>query len=225
MIKGMDECLFSYLSNFKVVDKNGEEIGRVGDILLDKNSLNINSLIIHGSFLEEKLEDIGVKEDIDPIVPVNLINEVDLINTTIKIGEEKSKLKTTSKNWTPSDDVYHCSRLRKTPVLDSKKKKIGSIIDIYWQSEENYVLILGGGWLEEFLESIKVFADKDLIVPKANVSSFSYAEITLNVPEITLKDTIMENLSASVLVKNNQSGFIARGSMVGMMSNTMMMSK
>ena len=222
MIKGMDDCLFSYLSNFKVIDKNNKEIGHVGDVLLDKNKLSINSLIVHGSFLEEKLEDLGVREDIDPIVPVNLISNVDQVKTTIKLSEEKGKLKTTTKNWKPSDDVYQFSRLKKTPVIDSTKKKIGSIIDIFWRSEDNYVLILGGGRLEEFLESIKVFADKDLIVPKANVSSFSYAEIILNVAEISLKNTIIENLDPTTLLKENRSGFIARGSMVGIVSNTSM---
>ena len=225
MIKDMDDCLFSYLNNFKVVDKNGEGIGHVGDVLLGKDDLNISSLIVHGSFLEEKLEDLGVKEDIDPIVPVNLIDDVDLKNTTIKLSEEKSKLETTTKGWSPSDDVYQYSKLKKTPVHDSNKKKIGSIIDIFWQSKDKYVLILGGGWLEEFLESIKVFADRDLIVPKVNVSSFSYAEITLNVTEVKLKDTIMENLKPKALLESQKPGFIARGSMNQMVTSTMTMNK
>ncbi|MHA1991801.1 MAG: PRC-barrel domain-containing protein [Candidatus Hodarchaeales archaeon] len=217
MIKGMDSCLFSYIGNFKVVDKNNVNVGRIGDALLSKNDLDIDSVLIHGSFVEEKLEDIGVREDIDPIVPVNLISKVDTDKSTITLSEAKENLKTTSKDWSPPDNVYQLSKLRKTPVMDSEGEKVGTIIDVYWESNKNHVLVLGGGWLEEFFESIRMIADKDLLVPSKIISSFSADEIKLTVTRKILKTTLQESLTPESAVTGQKPGFVHRGSMSTLM--------
>jgi sporulation protein YlmC with PRC-barrel domain len=219
MIKGMDSCLFSYIGNFKVVDKNNVNIGRIGDALLSKNDLDIDSVIIHGSFFEEKLEDIGIREDIDPIVPVNLISNVDTDKSTITLSESKENLKTTKKDWSPPDNVYQLSKLRKTPVMDNEGEKVGTIIDVYWESNKNYVLVLGGGWLEEFFESIRMIADKDLLVPSKIVSSFSVDEIKLSVTRKILKTTLQETLTPESVIVGQKPGFVHRGSMSTLMVN------
>jgi sporulation protein YlmC with PRC-barrel domain len=218
MIKGMDSCLFSYIASFKVLDKNHAEVGRVGDVLLNKDTLDIDSLIVRGGFIEEKLEDLGVKEDVDPIVPASSIDSVSLSKSEIILSESKDELKNTTSDWSPPDNVHQFSKLKKTPVLDSENKKMGTIIDMYWESN-NYVLVIGGSWLEEFLESIKIFADKDLIVPKDIVTEFSLDQVKISVTQNTLKTTLSQNLSANTVLKEKRPGFVPRGGMNSLMVN------
>ena len=73
MFKSATDYFFSELTKFKVVDNEGNNLGRVGDVLLNSEDISIDSLILFGSILEEKMEDIGLREDIDPIVSVAVL--------------------------------------------------------------------------------------------------------------------------------------------------------
>lgn len=85
-----DEVKFSELEKLDIFDKNQEKIGRAIDVDLDTD--NHVSIIVGGGFVEEKLEAIGLKDDVDIIVPSNVISS---IHDSIQLSVSKDELDTT----------------------------------------------------------------------------------------------------------------------------------
>jgi sporulation protein YlmC with PRC-barrel domain len=84
-----DEVKFSELEKLDIFDKNQEKIGRAIDVDLDTD--NRVSIIVGGGFVEEKLEAIGLKDDVDIIVPSNVISS---IHDSIQLSVSKDELDT-----------------------------------------------------------------------------------------------------------------------------------
>ncbi|MBN2228285.1 MAG: PRC-barrel domain-containing protein [Candidatus Thorarchaeota archaeon] len=85
-----DEIRYSTLEKTKIVDKDGHNIGHVIDIDFDMDGSV--SMIVGGGFIEEKLEALGLKTDVDIIVPGNTI---DSIKDEIHLNVSKDDLDTT----------------------------------------------------------------------------------------------------------------------------------
>ena len=93
----LDECAISdnelrlsELSKLNIFDENGENIGNVIDVDFDVDGRA--SLIVGGSFIEEKLEALGIKPDFDIIVPDDAIES---ISDKIQLMVSKDELETT----------------------------------------------------------------------------------------------------------------------------------
>ncbi|NWF94952.1 MAG: hypothetical protein HXY34_02320 [Candidatus Thorarchaeota archaeon] len=84
------EIRFSRFEKLDVVDKAGVKVGRPIDVHFDTDGTT--SIIVGGPFLEEKLEAIGIKKDIDIIVPDVVIQSV---SDCIKLSVSKEELATT----------------------------------------------------------------------------------------------------------------------------------
>ncbi|MHA2363597.1 MAG: PRC-barrel domain-containing protein [Candidatus Hodarchaeales archaeon] len=188
MLKRLQITFFSYLKKFKVLDKDDKVLGHIGDLLLNKENINIHSLIIYGSFIEEKLEDIGLREDIDEIVPLNVFTQQNLTEKHLKIKKWKRDLKTTGKGWKVPENCYQFSKLKKIPVYNRSNEKIGKIVDIGFDNKGRYFIIVRG----KFLAGI--FADEDLFIPQINIKTFSEEKIVLNISEVAV---------ANIEIKNN----------------------
>ena len=187
------EFFFSHLSRFKVEDKNGKVIGRVGDALFSSKDLSIHSLILFGGLLEEKLEDLGFRENIDPIVPISVINSIDQKKRKITLNVSKEDLKTTDNNFVAPNGTIQYLKLKKLPIFEKGSEKIGRVIDIHFQKDGKYKFIVGGSALEEFLEKIRVIPDKDLIVPGSSVTEISN-KIQVNIGKADLITTLHETV-------------------------------
>ncbi|MHA1934835.1 MAG: PRC-barrel domain-containing protein [Candidatus Thorarchaeota archaeon] len=85
-----DEIRLSKLTKLDILDKNGVKIGRANDVDFDVDGSV--SIIVGGGFFEEKLEAIGLKSDIDLIVPCDVIAS---ISDTIQLKVSKDELGTT----------------------------------------------------------------------------------------------------------------------------------
>ncbi len=90
----LDECAIpdneirlSDLKKLDIFDENGVKIGRVIDVDFDVDGSA--SLTVGGGFIEEKLEALGLKADIDIIVPDKAIVS---IGDDIRLGVSKDEL-------------------------------------------------------------------------------------------------------------------------------------
>jgi len=80
------EIRWSELSKKQIIDKNDENIGNAIDIDFDVHGKA--SLTVGGGFIEESLERIGLKDDIDIIVPAGAIASIgDHIRLTVSKDE------------------------------------------------------------------------------------------------------------------------------------------
>lgn len=212
MFKDGDDIFFSQLTKYKVYGSDGKSIGRIGDALLKKDNLSLSSLILYGSFLEEKLESVGLRDDVDPIVSVSDIQSEEIQEKKIIISKSKAEIPTTTSKWEAPADHWQFSKLKKIPVFGKDAKKIGTIIDICFHNDGLYTLVLGGGFLEEFLESIKIFPDKDLLVPSSSIKEIKNDQILLKESEIDLRTTLQSEITPQEVFKNRKIGFVQRGS-------------
>jgi sporulation protein YlmC with PRC-barrel domain len=64
----------SELAKLNVVDSDGFKVGKVMDVWFDDNAKAW--LVIGGGFVEETLENLGVKADIDLLIPADFISEI-----------------------------------------------------------------------------------------------------------------------------------------------------
>jgi len=69
-----DEIKLSRIETLEIIDKDGIKVGKAVDIDFDIDGSA--SLIVGGGFFEEKLEALGLKADIDFIVPGKVISKI-----------------------------------------------------------------------------------------------------------------------------------------------------
>jgi sporulation protein YlmC with PRC-barrel domain len=85
-----DEIRLSHLEKLDIFDKDGIKVGRAVDVDFDKDGSA--QLIVGGGFIEEKLEALGLKTDIDIIVPSEVISS---IQNNIKLMVSRDELENT----------------------------------------------------------------------------------------------------------------------------------
>ena len=184
---------FSNLSQFKVEDKDGKALGKPGDALFSKD-MKIDSLILFGGLLEEKMEDLGLRENIDPIVPLSAIKSIDEKKRKIVLNVAKKELKTTNADYNAPEGLIQYIKLKKIPIFEKNNEKIGRVIDIFFNEKGGYSFIVGGSALEEFLEKVRIIPDKDLIVPGSSVTEIS-DKIKIKSAKSELITTLYENIT------------------------------
>lgn len=85
-----DEIRLSELEKLDIIDKNDVKVGRAIDVDFDVDGCA--SIIAGGGFVEEKLEAVGLKDDVDVIVPCDVIVSVD---DSIRTSVSRDELETT----------------------------------------------------------------------------------------------------------------------------------
>lgn len=145
---------FSDIKNCNITDSEGNKIGRLLDAVFKHTieGLHLTKFTIGGSVLEEMMEDMGLKEDIDPVFPVDVIEGV--APSRIRLNVAQSKLKST----TIHDDAIEpnelkLSTLSKFKILDGKNEHIGNIIDLKFVSDMAH-FIVGDGFMLELMEDV-----------------------------------------------------------------------
>lgn len=179
------EFFYSELAHINVYDQYGKYVGRTGDALLSTNDLAINSLILFKGFLDEKLEDLTLKENNDPIVPIKAIESIDQHNKKMFLKVSLDDLQTTGKNFVTPVGTINFLILKRLVLHEKNNEKIGRILDIFYRPDGQYSLIVGGSHLEEFLEKIRIIPDKNLIIPRRFVTQIA-DEITIDLSKIDL---------------------------------------
>ena len=85
-----EEIRFSKMEKLNITDKNQVKVGHAIDVDIDTDGCA--SIIAGGSFIEEKLEAIGLKDDVDIIIPCNVITT---IGDSIELSVPKEELGST----------------------------------------------------------------------------------------------------------------------------------
>lgn len=179
---------YSELKNKPVLDSEGVKVGRVIDFVLhyEDNKIELESMLLGGTRLEEFLESVGMRADLDPLIDIDSIDE---ISEEIQLSIPRKQLKSTLDSKLLHEEDITLSRLSKIPVVDSDGFKIGRVIDVWFDYEDKIWLVIGGGFVEEMLEKLKVQPDIDPIVPEEYIKSISEKEICLKWTKFQLEST------------------------------------
>jgi sporulation protein YlmC with PRC-barrel domain len=97
---GNDEVRLSRLEKIPIEDRKGVSVGKAIDVHFDVDGSA--SLIVGGGFFEEKLEDLGLKADVDIIVPAEVIQN---IGKKITLTVDKKDLALTMEGAVKSESV------------------------------------------------------------------------------------------------------------------------
>ena len=206
------QFFFSTLSQYKVEDKHGNIIGRPGDALFFSQDMKIHSLILFGGLLEEKMEELHFRENIDPIVPVSTIQSINPDKKRIVLNVGKEELKSTDHNFKAPEGLLQFIKLKKLPIYEKHNEKVGRVVDIFFKEKGGYSLIVGGSALEDFLEKLGVIPDKDLIVPGATITEIS-DKIKIEVGKEDLISTLFENIDYTRefdFLNGTRAGFVSK---------------
>ena len=87
------------------MDKDNKKIGRA--IAVNFNLDGTVSMIVGGSFIEEKLEAAGLKADVDILVPGDVISEID---NMVHLNVSKESLSTTMDHALKDKEVLRVQR-------------------------------------------------------------------------------------------------------------------
>ncbi|MFW9768566.1 MAG: PRC-barrel domain-containing protein [Candidatus Thorarchaeota archaeon] len=182
------ELKYSDIRGKDVIDSDGDTVGEVIDWIFDctANKLNPKYLVLGGGRVEELLESIGLKPDIDPVVS---LEDVDSISDKVYLKVDGDTLKNKMDPGVLCSDDIPFTRLSEIKVVDDDNFKIGFVIDIWFDEDNMMWLVLGGGFLEEILERLGAQPDIDLLVPPHFIESIGKKEIRLNVSKFQLEST------------------------------------
>ena len=179
------------LKECDVIDSDGDKVGRIIDMTFTfDGELKLSQFILAGSTWEEFLESIGAKPDMDPVIDGSLIKN---LGDKIQLNTSGNSLKSTlDKDAIPTGDIK-LSSLEDMDILDENGVKVGQAVDIDFDVDGKVSLTVGGGFIEETLESLGFKKDVDIIVPGSTISAITDS-IQLKVSKDSLELTMDEAL-------------------------------
>ena len=180
---------FSQLMKKKVVDSAGKEIGTVNDFVISytPKSVALKSIVLGGGRVEEFLESVGLKPDLDPVFQLDCISKIH--DKEIELITEGTTLKTTLDEGSISEGDMRLSKFSKMPIIDSDGMKVGNVIDVWFDLNGEPWLVVGGGLVEEALERIGVQPDIDLLIPMEFLENISDKEVKIKYTKFQLEST------------------------------------
>ena len=136
--------------------------------------------------IEELLESIKARPDIDPVCN---ISDVESVSDKVYLKVDKESLKNTVDPGVICETDLKFSQLGKLKIVDSDGIKIGNVIDLWFDTDSQMWLVLGGGFFEETLEKLRVSPDIDLLVPEEYIKKIDTDSITLHKTKFQLEST------------------------------------
>ena len=155
------------LRNCDVVDSSGEKVGKINDLTFTfKGALKLKQFILAGSKWEEFLESVKFRPDKDPVLSASLISR---IGDKVQLNTNVNSLKTTLDEGAIEMGEIRWSDLTKMDIFDKDEVKIGRAVDVDFDTDGTACLIVGGGLVEETLESVGLKSDVDILVPTGHI--------------------------------------------------------
>ena len=194
---------YSDIRGKDVIDSKGEKVGDIIDCIFDisESKISLKHLVLGGGMIEELLESIKARPDIDPVCNVS---DVDRISDKVYLKVDKESLKKTIDPGVICETDLNFSQLGKLNVLDADGLKVGNVIDLWFDKKNQMWLVLGGGFFEELLEKIRAQPDIDLLIPEEDIKNVDTKSITLNKTKFELESTcekeyeeVKKNLAAA----------------------------
>ncbi|MFW9959817.1 MAG: PRC-barrel domain-containing protein [Candidatus Thorarchaeota archaeon] len=179
---------YSEIRKKEVIDSNGEHIGEVIDsaFTFSNNRLELKHIVLGGGRIEELLEKIRARPDIDPICNVS---DIDSISDKVYLKVDKDSLCKTMDKGVFTNSDFRYSEISKMKVVDADEIKIGGVIDLWFDTASNLWLVLGGSFFEELLEKLHAIPDIDLLVPQDDIESIKKGVIKLKKTKFQLEST------------------------------------
>ncbi len=177
---------FSEMKNKDILDNKGQKIGRVIDFhfLYEGGKVNLKSIVMGGGRIEEFLESVGLRADIDPFFPLEVIDRFE--NNQLHLKVEYEKL---TKPVELGPNEMRLSTLSKRKIIDLDNNNIGNIIDVVFDEKGSPWFVVGGGFFEEFSERIGIRPDIDLLVPQTYVTNITEEAINIKYSKMQLSTT------------------------------------
>lgn len=129
------------LRHLRVQDANGQVIGRITDAVVNQTTLSLRGFVVHGSRLEEALEALNLREDVDPLVTLADITGV--TDRTLTVNQAAADLPNAAPQALAEDDRLF-SDLNHIPVLDVNGQPLGLFVDVYVNADGTPAYCLGG---------------------------------------------------------------------------------
>ncbi|MFW9944844.1 MAG: PRC-barrel domain-containing protein [Candidatus Sifarchaeia archaeon] len=188
----MVECYdlkYTGLKKKAVIDADGDKLGTVIDFIItvDGTELTPKSMIIGGGRIEELLEAIKVRKDVDPIFDIDQIDVIE--EDVIKLKVDGETLCDTYCDTAILGNDVRLSELSKAKVVDADDINIGNVIDIWWDTEGDIWLVVGGGFFEETMEKLKIIPDIDLLVHSRDLEELTEKQIKLKLTKFQLESS------------------------------------
>ncbi|OLS27185.1 MAG: hypothetical protein HeimC2_12950 [Candidatus Heimdallarchaeota archaeon LC_2] len=139
----------SSLKYKRVIDSDGNDIGTIKDAVINMNSLELRGFVIHGSRLEELMETLKLRADVDPLLSNDFIENFDTNQITLNVNKEK--LSNAMAQGEIKEDEILFSQLRKIPVFSKQNRKVGIFSDIFFDSQGLSSYSLGGQVFQKIL--------------------------------------------------------------------------
>ncbi|MFW9788019.1 MAG: PRC-barrel domain-containing protein [Candidatus Thorarchaeota archaeon] len=179
------------LRNCDVVDSSGEKVGRINDLtFVFEGALILKQFILGGSRWEEFLESAKIRPDKDPVLSASLISK---IGDKVHLNTNVNSLKTTLDEGAIEMGELRWSKITKMDIFDKDDTKIGRAVDVDFDTDGTACLIVGGGLVEETLESVGLKSDVDILVPSERIVAIR-DKIILDVSKDDLKLTMDDAL-------------------------------
>jgi sporulation protein YlmC with PRC-barrel domain len=179
---------YSEIRGKDVVDSKGEKVGEIMDMIFSysDNKIELKYLVLGGGRIEELLEAIGARSDIDPVCNLDSIEKIE---DKVYLNVDRESLKKTLDPGVIGENDIKFSALSDIKIIDSDNFKIGFVIDVWFDDKGVIWLVLGGGFFEELLERLRVQPDIDLLVPPHFIETLNNNEIKLTVSRFQLEST------------------------------------
>ena len=142
-----------------------------------------------GGRLEEFLESIGLRPDVDPVFQMDCISQIQDDIELITSGES---LKTTLDEGSIGEGDMRLSNFSKLPIIDIDGMKVGNVIDVWFDINGAPWLVAGGGTLQEVMERIGVIPDIDLLIPMEYIDKISEKDIKVKYTKFQLEATCQD---------------------------------
>jgi len=177
---------FSEMKNKDVIDSTGKRVGRLIDFHFnwEAGKVQLKSIVLGGSKIEEFLESIRVKADIDPFFSLDVVDRFE--DGKLHLSVEYKKLSKPVKLGTKEMRLSDLSKLK---IIDADGNKIGNIIDAWFDANGRVQFIIGGGFFEELFERFHIKPDIDLIVTQEFIKEISSDKINLKLTKYQLEST------------------------------------
>ncbi len=177
---------FSEMKNKEILDRSGQKIGRVIDFHFSfkDGNIELKSIVMGGGRIEEFLESVGLKKDIDPFYSIDVVDRFENDQLHLKVDYQKL-----TEPVKLGKDELLLSDLAKCKVIDVDDNKIGKINDVIFDEENRPWFIVAGGFFEELFERLKIRPDIDPLVPPEFVTKMTADCINLKLSKMQLETT------------------------------------
>ncbi len=182
----------STLKRYAVYDCNGMDIGEPIDIALDSlDEYRAAHIIIGGGFIEELLEELERRDNIDEFFHLSQIKEV--LNEEIHLTISENELSKTDSSGNLPENLIRFTEIHRMKVYDEEGNPLGETIDIEFKNGRTYLVIQDFSFNRNMSLSSDYKQRVDFIIPISKMT-FKKDEIVAPLKADSRMELVVESL-------------------------------